>query len=70
MQDMLFFSYIYTDIDECAENVGICGIGNHTTVCENLVGDFYSCKCPEGSITNNGNASTLGLTCIGMHKVL
>ena len=51
----------YSDIDECSETPGICGLG---TCANNDDGTFYECNCQNGAMTTGQNS--LGtLTCVG-----
>lgn len=44
------FSFLLTDIDECFEQPGICGLN---TVCTNVPGTFF-CSCPDGLFPSTG----------------
>lgn len=44
------FSFPWTDIDECFEEPGICGLN---TVCTNVPGTFF-CSCPDGLFPSTG----------------
>ena len=50
-----------SDINECVDNPNICGPGE---CIDQGNGDFYSCNCPPGSVSNGGDPSTGALTCI------
>ena len=53
-----------TDVDECADEPNLCG--DFGGSCVNIAdGGFYSCDCDPG-YAGEGDASTLGLRCIGM----
>lgn len=47
-----------TDIDECSEQLGICG---KQTVCTNVPGTFY-CSCTDGFFPSTGIIWTLGVS--------
>ena len=49
-----------SDIDECTETEGICGLGSCTN---NENGMFYDCDCPDGTVRTGANDA---LTCSGM----
>ena len=48
--------FIILDIDECFENVNICGEGN----CQNFIGG-YQCQCNPGYIEDAGMKQCIGL---------
>ena len=51
-----------SDINECDENMGICGDDGS---CSNIGdGGFYRCNCDTGYIAE-GDASDLSLECVG-----
>ncbi|KAK2180194.1 hypothetical protein NP493_455g01025 [Ridgeia piscesae] len=43
-----------TEIDECVESVGLCGLGS----CENTKGS-YQCVCPDGYLATDGTCSNI-----------
>ena len=54
---------IFSDINECAENADLCGVGS---ICSNNGGGlFYECDCRPGTVENDGDPATLALTCVG-----
>ena len=53
------FTYIFKDINECEEDLDICGLG---TCSNNDDGTFYECECQDGAMTTGSDGN---LMCVG-----
>ena len=58
-------SFFKPDINECAQNSDICGLG---TCSNNDDGAFYECTCQDGAMITGTNTNG-SLTCIGRCEV-
>ena len=63
------YSYILTDIDECAADTTLCMPGG---TCQNLPnGNFYTCNCDTAGYESNGGDPSSGqLGCQGITTIL
>ena len=62
---MFIPSLFSLDINECTQNLDICGLG---TCSNNGDGMFYECTCQDGTMATGINSAG-NLTCVGKYHV-